>query len=149
MRELEAYNKRILRIIGITQKEAVSQFNIPPPTVIIDKHCTKTMKRALSNSTHPLTRQLSTSNLKAKFKFRHPIPNTTAYSNSFVPKYLAAVRGGTVDLYKCNKTTKNRLTNKHRKVPKNNIKQKCHICGKEFSRVKTHITKMHTKFSHF
>ena len=110
--------------------------------MLIDEHCTKTMKRVLNNSNHPLTRKLST-NLKAKFKFRHPIPKTATYANSFVPKYLAAVRDGTIDLYKCSSTTKNKFTSNYNKQSKGEAKQRCHICGKEYLRVKTHISRMH------
>jgi hypothetical protein len=79
------------------------------------------MKRVLTNSNHSLTRKLS-SNLKAKFKFRHPIRKSAAYSNSFVPKYLAAVRDGTVDLYKFGTTTKDRMANNSLKVSKETAK---------------------------
>ena len=141
-RELESFNKRILRIIGVQQQEATNKYEIPTPQELIDDHCTKTMKRILTNSNHPLTRKLN-SNLKAKFKYRHPIPKSAAYSNSFVPKYLAAVRDGTVDLYKCGTTTKNRVAINSLKVTKETAKQRCHICDKEFIRVKTHISRMH------
>jgi hypothetical protein len=142
IRELESFNKRILRIIGVQQQEITNKYDIPTPQELIDEHCTKTMKRVLTNSNHPLTRKLS-SNLKAKFKFRHPIPKSAAYSNSFVPKYLAAVRDGTVDLYKCGNTTKNKMTNNPLIASKETAKQRCHICNKEFIRVKTHISRMH------
>jgi hypothetical protein len=95
--EMSHFQRKILRIIGISQTAAASQFNLRPINELIDDICIRLLNRILIDSSHPLHTKLKF-NQKTK-SIEIPRFHHSKYQNSFFIKYLRYKRDGTHDLY--------------------------------------------------
>ena len=143
--EMASFQRRILKIIGITPEYAQSRYKINTIEEHIDNTSCKLLRRILAEVDHPLTRRVPRINSKTNHtQFKTNKPKTTAYSNSFVQKYLRVIRDGTQDLYKPRslnnyntiKVARQPITkppvaaiSKKPKTPK----EQCAICGKLYA----------------
>jgi hypothetical protein len=121
--EMEALQRRAMNIIGVSADDARLKYNIIPVTEFIDNICTRVMSRVLANNEHPITvkykKQVLRESRSAKngFVYRVPTCKTARYKNSFVPKYLRALRDGRSDLY-TNAGEKKTVTTSRRRIHK-------------------------------
>ena len=95
--EMAQLQNRIFKIIGISPELALTKYNIQTIEELIEKTCTKLLRRILADEIHPLSMKLSKSTRKSYYKTNKA--RTAAYSNSFVQKTLRIIRDGTSDLY--------------------------------------------------
>ena len=144
--EIQSFQRRIMRIINITNEEAKSKHNIDSIDCVIETHCVKILQRILTDPQHPITSKIPRVENR-RFKFTIPNHKTKQYSQSFVPLILRVIRDGDANLYTTNKAKKPmRLTRAPPSpIPKiiTNPKKPCPICGKLFTRVQMHVTVMH------
>jgi len=84
--QLESYQNRILRIIGITLEQANEKYKLPSIATSINTTCNNLLKRILAEETHPLTLKLPKNEYthNKNTNFRTSVAKTTAYANSFV-----------------------------------------------------------------
>jgi pterin-4a-carbinolamine dehydratase len=139
-KEMEAYQRRALKAIGITAERAAETYDISNITEQVKKHSNKIIAKILSDPSHIITSRLSktTGRTGRKSTFKPNKPRTEAYKRSVLQSYLRelvteAKRDETtapqtapaaiVTLVQPGKTTA------------------CTTCGKEFKRIKTHWTK--------
>ena len=80
--EMAQLQNRIFKIIGISPELALTKYNIQTIEELIEKTCTKLLRRILADEIHPLSMKLSKSTRKSYYKTNKA--RTAAYSNRFV-----------------------------------------------------------------
>jgi hypothetical protein len=142
--QLETYQNRILRIIGITLEQANEKYKLPSIATSIDTTCNNLLKRILAEETHPLTLKLPKNEYTHNKNtiFRTSVAKTTAYANSFVQKHLKIIRDGTANLY-FQKNTVESANIESKQTTNNQTQQKtktvCPYCNSSFIVIKTHL----------
>ena len=94
---------RALKIIGLTECNALKIHGITTVRDFIANTCVNVLKRILCDPTHPLTIKHTREILrftKASFPFEYSRARTEAYNNSIVPWGIRLLRDGREDLYK-------------------------------------------------
>ena len=143
--EIQSFQRRIMRIINITNEEAKSKHNIDSIDCVIESHCVKILQRILADPQHPITSKIPRVENR-RFKYTIPNHKTKQYSQSFVPLILRVIRDGDANLYttsKAKKPSKTRAPPSPISTITASTKKQCPICGKLFTRVQMHITVMH------
>ena len=96
--EMNSFEKRILRIINISESEVRLTYNLPSIQELIDTTCMKLLKRILSDPAHPLSAKVpKVGRSTAQFQFKTNKAKREAYANSFVQKTIRMIRDGTAD----------------------------------------------------
>jgi hypothetical protein len=143
--EIQSFQRRIMRIINISNEEAKSKYNIDSIDRVIETHCVKILQRILADPQHPITSKIPRVENR-RFKYSIPNHKTKQYSQSFVPLILRVIRDGDANLYttsKANKPSSNRAPPSPLPTATTKMKKPCPICGKQFIRVQQHITMTH------
>jgi hypothetical protein len=158
--EMERYQRRVLKIIGISETDALINYKIGTVEQLIEHTSISKMSRILRDPSHPLTNKLKRDvnrTTRATFQFELPVANTETYNNSVVLKCVRAIRDGQTNLY--NPVTLKALAKKTKAVQRkgkiisgdrnkrdDHPKEKCDQCGKQFETAKgrkIHQSKMH------
>ena len=140
--EMNGFQNRILRIIGISAEEAESKYSLRPVDQLLDEECVAKVKRIIADPEHQITKKLGIKNkrTRSKFIFRLPSAKTAKYQKSCLQKSLRTIRDGCKDVY---------TTTKVAAAPKrlNSPKVTCNVCLKKFTPrgIKQHVTKTHKK----
>ena len=95
--EIQSFQRRIMRIINITNEEAKSKHNIDSIDCVIETHCVKILQRILADPQHPITSKIPRVENR-RFKYTKPNHKTKQYSQSFVPLILRVIRDGDANL---------------------------------------------------
>jgi len=137
--EMENLQKRVLKIIGISEEEQ-TKYKIVKIEELIEKHGKQKLIKILQDEDHPITQSLEKreSVTRKNFPFTIHKCNSEKYQNSFLQKFLR-------------KLEKEGFSTTHTKtVPakpgKAQDKATCDICKKEFKNtrgVNQHKRKMH------
>jgi hypothetical protein len=157
--EMERYQRRALKIIGISEETAFEKYGIGTVEQLIEQSSVTKMRRILNDPNHPLTNKLKREvnrTTRSTFQFELPVAHTEAYNNSVVLKCVRAIRDGQTNLYNpitlkamakkikaAQRKAKTISSNRNKQV--NNSKQ-CDHCGKYFETakgLKIHQSKMH------
>ena len=94
-KEMDAFNARLWRIMGVNQQTA-SSHKLLPISEFIDNACEQTLIRILADPKHPVTLSLPRNlRMNARFPFQTRRANKVAYSNSFLQKFLRKLRNDT------------------------------------------------------
>ena len=96
--EMARLQHQILKIVGVTQNEAATNYNILPISTHIDNVCARIFHRIVINPAHPITSSLNV-NARKPEQFTVPIARTARYHNSFLVTLLRSRRDGRPDLY--------------------------------------------------
>ena len=93
--EMAKFQRRILRIIGVTQDEAALEHKLPPITKCIDNYCRQVLgvTRIINDPAHPITCSLPkrTTTTRSDFEFVLPFAYCREYYNSFLVANLRQV----------------------------------------------------------
>ncbi|RNA15286.1 hypothetical protein BpHYR1_009186 [Brachionus plicatilis] len=90
--EMNAFNSRLWRIMGIDDQTAGS-YKLLPIAEFIDHVCEQTINRILADPNHPITScQPRNLRLNARFPFQTRKANKAAYHNNFLQKFLRKLR---------------------------------------------------------
>ncbi|RNA21107.1 hypothetical protein BpHYR1_053113 [Brachionus plicatilis] len=90
--EMNAFNSRLWRIMGIDDQTAGS-YKLLPIAEFKDQVCEQTLNRILADPNHPITScQPRNLRLNAHFPFQTRKANKAAYHNSFLQKFLRKLR---------------------------------------------------------
>jgi len=102
MGEMSSFHRRCLRIIGITQEDAIVDHRIPAVEAFIDQQCINIAQKIYHDPLHPATAHLARNTREgAAFKFKLPIARRKPYEKSFIQKFFRALRDrGMMDRYK-------------------------------------------------
>ena len=90
--EMNRYQERVLKLIGISQAEAKSFYNILPINERIDHICLNSVRRILNDPDHPFTTKIHKSPRSDHFIM--PRFNKAAYRDSALLKSLCYLRDG-------------------------------------------------------
>ena len=92
MSEINAFNSRLWRIMGIDNQTA-GFHKLLPITEFIDNACERTLRRILADPNHPIT-SCQPRNLRpnARFPFQTRKTKKATYRNSFLQKFLRKLR---------------------------------------------------------
>ena len=96
--EMTQFQRRILKIIGVTPEQAASQHNVLPVLDRIDSICARMFNRIISDPSHPITASLP-HNERKPTEFLVPRARTANYAQSFLVSHLRIKRDGRPDLY--------------------------------------------------
>ena len=156
-REMDSFQSRVLKIINMTADKAKLKYNIRSISELIDHHCTQLLKRMLSNENHPLNKipyLTEWNERKGVKRIIQAKARNAPYRNSFVQKYIPAVRDGVQGLYtkqqnslnipasRCNTSdTPTKTANMNIKPSKPMIK--CEYCGNSYKGIMNHIRWQH------
>jgi hypothetical protein len=146
MNEMEAFQRRALKSIGITQTSALNDYNIGTIEDHLKKHTSNVLNRILCNPKHAITskipRTIARSGRPATFKPNKP--RTEKYKNSVLQAHLRTLRDGFSDLY--TNTGPHQRNTQIKPQLKTTTQHKtttvCEVCGKSYINIKTHKTKM-------
>ena len=153
--EMERFQARSLRILGLTAEEAATKYNISSVNKLLNNTCANTLLKILSDPQHPITAKLPV-NIRSESLTRKYLTSkakTEQYSNSFVQKYLRYLRDGTTNLYQdrilkdYNTTSikqKRNITinsNSDIKVLSLKVKVPCLFCNNKYLSLKAHLNK--------
>jgi hypothetical protein len=98
--EMQMFQKRLLRIIGINTPEELKKYNIVDIETHIENAAVSKIRKVLSNPHHPLNKRYARTNARTgKMALMVPKPKTKKYTNSIVPKCVRILRDGAEDLY--------------------------------------------------
>jgi hypothetical protein len=105
--DMQSFQKRILRIIGIKQEAAKEKYNIELVEKHIEQAALKKLQKVLADPKHQLTVKLSSINTRTgELKFNIAPAHTEKYNNSIIPKCLRILRDGTANMYSSEKIEK-------------------------------------------
>ena len=144
--EIEHFQKRILRILNISQQDILDKFKIPKIDQFIDEACTKILKRITQDPAHPLTRKLASSNnRKGKLTCKASFTKSSHYTNSFVQKYLRTIENGATDLYASDRLNIQYSIHTKRTIPQARLDPPSPICTNKVERIATekNASRMH------
>lgn len=92
MREMEALNSRLWRIMGINE-ETTRPNKLVPIGQYIENVCERTLTRILNDTNHPITASLPRNQRPdSKFEFLTRRARKAQYRNSFLQKFLRKIR---------------------------------------------------------
>jgi len=105
--EMMSFEKRMLKIIGISQDDARNRHNLATIEETINKTSINLLKRILADATHSLTMRLERTDRvgRSAATFKTNKANKPAYANSFVQLNIRAIRDGCSSLYTANAKT--------------------------------------------
>jgi hypothetical protein len=159
--EMERYQRRALRIIGISEETALKKYGIVTVEQLIEHSSITTMRRILNDPSHPLTNKLkrdTSRTTRSTFRFELPVAHTETYNNSVVLRCVRAIRDGQTNLYnpvtlkamakkiKAAQRKEKIISGNRAKHVDNTNSNKCDHCGKQFDSsrgLKIHQSKMH------
>jgi hypothetical protein len=101
MQEMEIFQRRCFRTIGISQARAELQYGVPSVEQHLKKQCANTLKRILSDPTHIITKKLHRTTARPGHPsiFKPNKARTNAYRDNILQSYLRTVRDGCENLY--------------------------------------------------
>ena len=122
---MTSYHKNILKILNISNTEAIEKYKLHPIEITIDKICQNLLHKIIQEPDHPVTTSLI-KNIRSTTIFnlyKTKIAKTESHNQSFVLKYIRILRDKRVEQKK--NCTKRLITHK----PTNNqiICQQCGI----------------------
>jgi hypothetical protein len=135
--EMQKVLSRNLKIVGLSEENALAKYGIGTVREYIEHTCTNTIRRMIHNPDHPVSRKLAfvpTRSTRGTFNFRLPIARTEKYNNSIVPWCVRLLRDGDAALYNPfakRKIEKRRMRNKRiGKAASPKQQAACKHCGK-------------------
>ena len=152
--EIADFQKRILRIIGISSIDAKIKYGITDTTELIENNCIKKLIKILADPNHPITTKAKSNNRTyARIKINTVKTRTVKYKNSMVQKCIRIIRDGTENLYRPTKledfVKKQPLLQRREKAPEiqppihEKPKAPCPNCGKLYEA--KYGVKVHTR----
>jgi plasmid maintenance system killer protein len=98
--EMQAFQNRIFRIIGISKQHALEQFKLNDVDAFIEKTAVNKVKKILSDPHHVLRSKLTKIHARTGERVLNvPKSRTEKHKNSIIPKCLRILRDGTANLY--------------------------------------------------
>ena len=98
--EMQTFQRRLLRIIGISPTEALNDHNIPDIETLIENVAVSKIKKVLADQYHPLNKKYVREHARSgKPVFSVPAAKTERYRNSIVPHCMRILRDGTANMY--------------------------------------------------
>ena len=98
--EMKAFQKRLLRIIGINATEALDEHKITDIDVLIEKAALGQVRKVLCDQHHPLSIKHARIHPRSgELVFKVPLAKTEHYRSSIVPYSVRVFRDGKASLY--------------------------------------------------